>query len=239
MIETRPLISIVVPAWNEAETIAYVVTDLEQKFSEEGISFEIVVVDNGSTDGTGLVLEGLKEGAPHLKVVRVAKNAGYGNGILCGLAEANGNILGWIDADGQSVAVDVAESLRLFLKERYDVCKGVRRARMDSTPRLIQSRVYNVLFRALFDVPFNDINAKPKFFTREVYERTGLSSRDYFIDAELVIKAVRLGSRIGEISVKGDVRHGGSSKVRIGTLFEFLKNMLVYKCRYGKKTEIN
>ncbi len=242
MLKAPPMLSIVVPAFNEVVAIAGVVSDLERSFTnteQQNISFEIVVVDNGSTDGTSLVLAGLKKKMPRLKVVRVFPNEGYGNGILCGLKEAQGDILGWIDADGQSSAEDVAGAYRLFLKEKYDVCKGVRRGRMDSMPRLIQSSVYNVLFRTLFNVSYSDINAKPKFFTRKVYELAGLSSKDYFIDAELIIKAVQLGSRIGEISVKGDARQGGSSKIRLATSLEFFKNMFAYKFRYGKKTQIN
>ena len=236
MNEKKPLLSIVIPAWNEVAAISLVVNGLWRSFTAQDIPFEIVAVDNGSTDGTDRVLEELARRIPQVRIVRVFPNEGYGNGILSGLKEATGDILGWIDADGQSSADDVAEAYHLFVKGQYDVCKGVRKGRKDSVPRLIQSRVYNMLFHALFNVPCSDINSKPKFFTREVYERAGLSSKDYFIDAELVIKAVRLGARIGEISVKGDARQGGSSKIRIATPLEFLKNMVAYKFRYGKKT---
>lgn len=234
MTEKTPMLSVVIPAFNEVAAIAGVVHELERSFSTKGLSFEIIVVDNGSTDGTGFVLEELQKKTNCLKVVHVFPNKGYGNGILKGLTKAEGDILGWIDADGQSSAEDVAGAYHLFLRGEYDVCKGIRRGRMDSAPRLIQSRVYNVIFRALFHVPYSDINAKPKFFTRAVYDSLELSSEDFFIDAELIIKAARRGYAVGELPVKGDARRGGSSKVRITTALEFIENLVKYWFKYDK-----
>lgn len=228
----KPVLSLVMPAFNEAAGIARTIDDLDVLLKNRGVPHEIIVVENGSTDFTAALLKKIKEKNPSIIVVSVFPNKGYGNGILEGLKAARGDILGWIDADGQIDNEKISDVYYMLVEKNLDVCKGIRTKRNESVFRGVQSAIYNVLFKALFRAPLRDINAKPKFFTRAVYERAALSSRDWFIDAELVIKASRLGYTIGEVPLSGAARRSGASKVRFTTAAEFIKNLLWYRFFY-------
>ena len=229
-------LSIVLPAYNESATIGGLVKDLKRALTANGDSFEIVVVDNGSTDNSKEVLGELAKNIPELKIVSVFPNRGLGNGILQGLKEARGEILGWMPGDGQVTAEDLVNVHRMICRGDYALCKGSRTRRNDAFFRLVQSRVFNTLFHFLFGVRSKDVNGTPKLFTRALYDRLDLASMDWFIDAELLIKAHKLKVSFHEISMAGQFRGGGASKVRIPTVFEFLSNMMKYQFgRYETK----
>ena len=107
-----------------------------------------------------------------------------------------------------------------------DVCKGRRVVRDDGPYRRLLSAVYNLLFRVLFRTgDLADINAKPKGLTRATYERMELSSDDWFIDAEIIIQARRLGLTISELPVVFRQNRERASFVKPGAILEFLSNM--------------
>ena len=221
--------SIVIPAYNEAETVASVVNELEQALEPVEQSFEIVVVDNGSTDDTEIVLQRLRGTSPRVKTVRVFPNKGYGNGILVGLQATSGDVVGWMHADKQVLPEDVARVYTTLKTERADLCKIVRVSRAEALWRRLQSTMYNGLFRALFGGVCQDINASPKIFRRSLYEWSRLESKDWFLDPEIMIKAIQGKYQIREVEVSWQSRKGGKSKVAWTTGWEFLKHMLWYK----------
>jgi N-formylglutamate amidohydrolase len=89
--------------------------------------------------------------------------------------------------------------------------------------------VYNLLFRVLFGYPHRDINGTPKVFTRELHQRLELRSKDWFVDAEVMLKAHDLGARFAEVEVEFHRREAGASHVRASAVVEFLRNMLRYR----------
>jgi hypothetical protein len=114
-----------------------------------------------------------------------------------GLAVARGRFLVAIDGDAQNPVADVLAAYEVLRASGADVVKGRRVARWDGPYRRIVSLVYNVAFRLLFGTAgLWDINNKPKGLTREAYERLDLRSDDWFVDAELVLRARRRGMRI-------------------------------------------
>lgn len=221
--------SLIIPAYNEEENIGIVVTNLVVALRTSGNPFEIVVVDNGSTDGTSGVLESICREIPEVRTTRVFSNQGYGNGILAGLRVAEGQTLGWMHADNQVSPTDVLLIYQNLNRKNLDFCKAVRVDRDEHWMRIIQSRVYNIFFRLLFGGALRDINGTPKFFKRELYEGLNLHSRDWFLDPEIVIKALRRGAKIGEVEVKWGMRPGGSSHVSSGAWLQFVKNLIKYK----------
>lgn len=222
-------LSLVIPAYNEANNLRDVVSNLHDKLSNAGYSFEIIVVDDGSLDKTPDLLATLEREIPTLRHTRVKLRRGYGNAIITGLSMAYGDVLGWMHADKQSGADTLIGVYNKLRDESLDLSKATRVARGESMFRLFRSRVYNMLFRVLFGNSCNDINGTPKLFRRSLYEKLNLSSRDWFIDPEIVIKAIRHGSKIGEVEIHWGARTAGSSKVRMTASFEFLKNMFRYK----------
>ena len=222
-------LSIVIPAYNESANIERIIWDIHKELQKFEPDFEIIVVDNGSSDNTQAILKSLKKVIPQLRVRRVYPNRGYGGGILEGLSVARGEIVGWTDGDGQVRAEDLGEMYKKMRQENLVFYKARRMTRPDGIFRAIQSGIYNLIFHVLFSTSVHDVNAKPKFFKRSFYEKTGLISTDFFIDAEVVIKALRSETPIKEYSVVFQPRKEGKSKIGIGASLEFLKNLLYYK----------
>ena len=227
--------SLVIPAYNEAENIGAVVKNLAAALRTSGDIFEIVAVDNGSTDDTPAELQKLEQEIPELRITRVFPNQGYGNGILAGLQVAKGSILGWMHADNQVLPEDVVRVYRKLKDGDLDFCKAVRTNRDEHWVRVVQSGIYNEFFRLLFGGNLRDINGTPKLFRRELYEGLSLHSRDWFLDPEIVIKALHRGANIGEVEIRWNMRPGGSSHVSSGTWLQFVKNMIKYKLGIGKE----
>jgi hypothetical protein len=107
--------------------------------------------------------------------------------------------------------------------------KAVRSKREDGLQRAIISAIYNQMFGIIFGAKSKDINAKPKVFKREAYNRLDLRSKDWFIDAEAMIQAQRNGFSIQELPIVFKPRRHGSSNVRFSTIIEFLKNMWTHR----------
>jgi dolichol-phosphate mannosyltransferase len=232
--EHVPLLSLAVPCYNEAESIRNTATRLVESFHHRHLDLELVLVDNGSADETGAIIDRLAaEGLPVVKEV-VAVNQGYGYGVLRGLARCRGRFVGFICADGQVDADDVAKLFEIALNAKSPkLVKVRRRFRMDGFTRKMVSIFYNgfanVLFGGLGTI---DINGNPKIMPRDAYERMNLHSCDWFLDAEVMIKAKRIGLPVFEMNVLGQMREGGSSNVRASTCWEFLRNLA--RARFGR-----
>lgn len=220
-------LSIVVPAHNESNNLKLLVPEIDTILSSLDGEYEIVVVDNASTDDTAATLAMLKGRFPTVRSVSEPKK-GFGNAILAGLGEAHGEVIGYIHADNQMEAMDIVRIYHKLRQENLDLCKATRMDRHDGIMRWIISQAYNLLFRLMFNVRLRDINGSPKLFTRQFFQSANIRSRDWFIDPEIIIKAQRASARMGEIMIYTKPREHGSSQVRAVTILEFLKNMWRY-----------
>lgn len=220
-------ISVVVPCYNEAENIPLIVEKFTTAFAGKK-EVEVLLVNNGSTDHSAQVLnETLKDLDDLFTVVHVPENQGYGYGILSGLEEASGEILGWTHADLQTDPSDVAKAYDLYdfnLNSPLDqeiLVKGKRKER-----RFFESLL--TLGMQLFSyfvlkVYIDDINAQPKLFSRRFFENEilGKAPFDFSLDLFLLLKAKKNNVRILEIPVHfgkrlyGEAKGGGSWKTRI------------------------
>ncbi len=227
-------LSLAVPCYNEEDSLRNTATRLVQAFRERNLGLELVLVDNGSRDRTGAIIDELiAEGLPVIKET-VAINQGYGYGVLRGLTRCRAPFVGFICADGQVEAVDVAKLFEIAANAKSPkLVKVRRRFRMDGLVRKFVSIGYNGFANLLFGgLGTIDINGNPKIFPRTYYERMNLNSHDWFLDAEVMIKARRLDLPVFEMNVLGQMREGGSSNVRASTVWEFLVNLA--KARFGR-----
>jgi dTDP-4-dehydrorhamnose 3,5-epimerase-like enzyme len=228
-----PQLSLVLPCYNEEECLFATASALAEAFVEEGIRLELVLVDNGSRDGTSAVIDALvARGLPVAKVT-VPVNRGYGHGIRAGLERCTAPLVGYLCADGQVAPEDVVRTFRLMEgREERVMAKVRRRFRQDSWKRKIVSVHYNLLMLLAFGwTGALDVNGSPKILSREVLRRMRLVSDDWFLDPEVVVKARALGLRTIEIDVEGYARSGGTSHVRRDTVLEFLRN--IWRYRFG------
>jgi glycosyltransferase involved in cell wall biosynthesis len=219
------------PAYNEEEAVAVTAAQLLEAFGKAGYALELIVVDNGSRDRTGERVREIEPRYPGLKLHRVEVNQGYGNGILEGFAHATADWVGHIPADGQ---VDAEDVVRLFTSARATngqvVAKVRRRFRLDGYVRKAVSTAYNLFVLMLWPrLGSLDVNGAPKILRRDVLERMRLSSRQWFLDPELMIKAHYLGLRTLELNVFARMRGTGLSHVRPNTCWEFFRELLAYR----------
>lgn len=224
-------LSMVMPAYNEEEVVGPTVSRLFQAFEKAGYRLELIAVDNGSTDRTGEVLRGLAPKHPGLVIHRVDVNEGYGNGILSGIPRAAAEWVGMIPADGQVDAEDVVRLYESAAATNGNVVAKVRRRfRMDGPLRKLVSIAYNgfvlLLWPALGTL---DVNGSPKLLQRERLAAMRLTSKRWFLDPELMIKAHYLGMRVLELNVFARMRGSGLSHVRATTCWEFFRELLVYR----------
>jgi glycosyltransferase involved in cell wall biosynthesis len=227
-------LSLVLPCYNEEEVLSTTVRGLVSAFKAHEDLYELVLVDNGSTDATGRVIDQLvAEGLPVVKVV-VTKNQGYGHGVLRGLRACRGRLVGFVCADGQVEAHDVAKVYEIAARSRTPkLVKVRRRFRMDGFTRKVTSITYNLLATTMFGgLGSIDINGNPKILPRPILEQMHLQSNDWFLDAEVLIRAKQMSLPVFEFNVIAQLREGGRSNVRVETCLEFLTNLCRF--RFGR-----
>jgi dolichol-phosphate mannosyltransferase len=219
------------PCYDEEAIVSQTVRRILGAFDRAGVDLEIVAVDNGSRDRTGALLAELSREDSRVLPVRVEQNIGYGNGVLTGFPHCRGAWIGVVPADGQ---VDAEDIVRLYedavASGEQVLAKARRRFRMDGLARKFVSVAYNLFFRMLWRrVDSLDINGLPKILPRPVVERMALTSRQWFLDPEIMIKAHYLGIRVLEYNVFARMRGSGLSHVRASTCWEFFVALLRYR----------
>lgn len=226
-----PALSLIMPCYNEEESLPVTIPRLVAAFREAGHDLELVAVDNGSRDGTWACLQRLTDAWPEVVPHRVPVNRGYGFGLLSGIPVATADWVGFIPADGQVDPQDVVELYEAAAATPGDVVAKVRRRfRMDGLSRKLVSITYNVLVRLLWPrLDTLDVNGTPKILRREALAAMRLESEGWFFDPELLIKAHALGLRVLEFNAFARMRGRGTSHVRGSTCLEFLANLLIYR----------
>ncbi len=226
-----PSLALAIPLYDEEGNVERVGRELLAAFRQAGIPFSLVLVDNGSRDGTRSLVQRLEREEPEVRGVYLDRNAGYGGGILAGMAEADGEVVGYMLGDAQVAAEDVLRVYRRLVVDRADLAKARRVRRTDGWQRTIITRVYNTATLWLFHVTSSDTNGCPKLFRRDAWERLAPASTDWFLDPELMIGAAKLGLKKAEVDVVARPRVAGKSKVGTGTVVEFLVNLTREKLR--------
>ncbi len=224
-----PELSIVVPAYNEGEHLAAVLAEMMDVFGKEGIDYEIIVVNNGSRDNTGAIVDRLAQEHARIRAVHLKQNRKYSGGILAGLAQTRGEVMGWSHADGQADPRDIVRLYRAMREQKCELAKAVRKERHESPWRIVQGRIWITIFKALFPCRYRDVNATPKLMTRRAADVLKLDSRDWFLDPEFVIRAIRHGLPICEIETVWRSRRSGSTRAHLLTGLEFLKNLILFR----------
>lgn len=225
MTAVPPAFSIAIPLYNEEECIEKCVTEMIRGLDRDFAgAYELILVVNGSTDRTPEICQRLAACYSCIRTVSAPRNLGYGGGIILGLGVTRGAYVGFMCGDGQISPEDLASVMREIATGSWDLVKALRTSRADGLLRRVNSLAYNTLFRLALGTRSRDINAMPKLWRREVMPLIDPTSRDWFIDAEIMVKARYRGLRVREVPVRYLERVGGRSVVRLSTVFEFLRN---------------
>lgn len=232
--QPRPDVSFVMPCYNEADVIPYTIPRFVRAFEKEGFRLELVACDNGSTDRTGELIAELARGGLPITPFRVEVNQGYGHGILAALPLCTADWVGIIPADGQ---IDAEDAVRLYeiartLKEPA-LIKVRRRFRMDGAHRSVTSFGYNVTMSALWPgIGSFDVNGSPKLLHRSTIDAMRLTSKDWLLDPEIVVKAKEMGLRVIEVNAFSRMREHGSSHVKPLDVARFFRGL--FQLRLGR-----
>lgn len=201
--------SLIIPCYNEAANLPPLLERCKDLASMPGI--EILLVDNGSMDESSTVLRNALPDYPGCRSVRVARNRGYGFGILSGLAAANGRILGWTHADMQTDPQDTLRGLALFEKHGEEIfVKGRRYGRpLADVAFTVGMSVFETL---LLTQPLWDVNAQPTMFSRAFYDTWGSTAPfDFSLDLYAYHHAKRRGLPVHRFPVRFEQRVHGES----------------------------
>jgi glycosyltransferase involved in cell wall biosynthesis len=207
-------ISIVVPVFNEAEALPALHHALTGALDQLGQRAEIVFVDDGSTDGSGDVLDELAHSDVRVQVLHLRRNYGQTAALMAGFQHSTGDVIVPMDGDGQNDPADVPRLLDK-LSEGFDVVSGWRVRRDDKFSRRLPSIVANRMISSLLGVPLHDYGCTLKAYRREVIEDVRLYGEMHRF---IPIYAAREGARVTEIPVGHQARRFGKSKYGFGRI---------------------
>jgi glycosyltransferase involved in cell wall biosynthesis len=203
------LISIVVPAFNEADNLPVLVEEVARAMA--GRDYELVIVDDGSTDGSDRVLGRLAAAEPRLRPFRMPGNRGQSAALAAGIHQARGATVVTLDADLQNDPADIPGLLDTL--ESCDVVSGVRTRRRDSLVRKLSSRIANAVRRRALHDGITDVGCSLKAYRREILE--GLPRFNGWHRFLPALTQMR-GARVREVAVHHRPRLHGSSSYGIG-----------------------
>lgn len=207
-------ISLVIPAYNEAAVIEQAVTEALEALTSLGRRYELIVVDDGSTDGTGAIVQSLQRRHPCVQFLQHRQNRGYGAALATGFRVARYAWVAFTDADCQ---FDLRELSRLLsLADTGVIVVGWRVHRQDPWLRRFLSWGYNRLVRWLLKLPVHDVDCALKVYPRSLLRHLLPRTRGYFVNTEMLARAVRRGWIIREVAVTHRPRAAGRSKVGLG-----------------------
>lgn len=218
-------ISCFLPVYNEEKEIKQVVLSARAVIEKLFENYEIIIVNDGSTDNSLEISKKLAAENSHIRIINHPTRLGYAQALKTGFIVTRKELVFYTDADNQ---FDFREIDRLLPLMNYaDIVSAFRVRRADSISRIFFSRVYNLLLRFCFGFSLKDANASFKLYRSEIFKKIKINSKTFLIDAEILIKAKKLGYTIKQIGVTHYPRRSGFScfSLREGwrTLWEIIR----------------
>jgi len=200
-------ISVFFPCYNEQENVAKTIEKAIAVLEALNADFEVIIVDDGSTDDTERIADEIAGRDERVKVVHHMRNLGYGAALQSGFKAATKELVFYTDADGQ---FDIGEMPPLLeLMEQHDIVSCYRLNRRDSVVRKINGWCWTKLVCLLFGLRIRDVDCAFKLYKREIFDKIELSSKGALIDTEILARAGRKGYSIVQKGVHHYPRRAG------------------------------
>ncbi len=201
-------LSIVIPAHNEAESLPILIDEICKATSALHCSWELILIDDGSTDQTWAIIQSHAKEIPSLHGIRLRRNFGKAAALLAGIRAAQGEFVLTMDADLQDVPAEIQNFLNMLI-DRYDVVSGWKKTRHDPWHKVWPSRVFNWMVSRLTGLHLHDHNCGMKLYRREVFKEIRLYGE---LHRFIPVLAHARGFRIGELAIQHRPRRFGRSK---------------------------
>jgi glycosyltransferase involved in cell wall biosynthesis len=223
-------LSVVLPCFNEVENVGDAISQTRTAACRVAAAHEVIVVDDGSTDGTGEVVEAIARRDPAVRLTTHPENLGYGAALRTGIAEARQPWTLLTDADLQ---FDLDELDRLAeCSSTHDVIVGRRLQRRDPLHRRVNAAAWNALVNAVFKLPVHDVDCAFKLARTDLLQSLDLRSGGATISPELLVKSIAAGASIAEMDVVHRPRQNGrQSGARPRVILRALRELAVLGMR--------
>ncbi len=227
-------VSIVIPLYNEEESLTELLDWIEKVMKESQLNYEIVMIDDGSKDKSWQVVNDLKKVHPDIKGVKFQKNYGKSAALHTGFQEVQGEVVITMDADLQDSPEEIPELYRMIKEESFDLVSGWKKKRHDPFSKRFPSKIYNRLVRMMTGIKLHDFNCGLKAYSKEVVKSIEVYG-DMHRYMPVLAKAAGF-KNIGEKIVQHQARKFGVSKYGFGRfrgMFDLIT--ISFISRFGKK----
>ena len=228
-------ISVVIPLYNEAESLPELQAWIARVMAENHFSYEVLYVNDGSTDNSWEVIEQMAQQSPHVKGIKFRRNYGKSPALHCGFQRAQGDVIITMDADLQDSPDEIPALYRMIKEDHYDLVSGWKKKRFDPLSKTIPTKLFNAMTRKFSGIFLHDFNCGLKS-----YKSTVIKNIEIYSDMHRLIPylAKMEGfNKIGEKVVKHQARKHGSSKFGLNRFVNGYLDLLTlwFTSKFGKK----
>ena len=228
-------ISVVIPLYNEEESLPELTAWIDKVMKKENFSYEVIFVDDGSTDHSWEVIKQLKTKYPEIKALRFRKNYGKSPGLHCGFEKAQGDVVITMDADLQDSPDEIPELYRMIKSGEYDVVSGWKKKRYDPLSKTIPTKLFNATARSISGIKLHDFNCGLKSYRHDVVKNI-----EIYNDMHRYIPYLAKNAgftKIGEKEVRHQARKYGSTKFGLNRFVNGYLDLLTlwFLSKFGKK----
>jgi glycosyltransferase involved in cell wall biosynthesis len=227
-------VSVVVPVLDEAESVADLAARVVEVLAELGLAFEVIFVDDGSTDGTSERVRRTHETEPRIKLVRLRRNFGKAAALSAGFDQSRGRVVVTMDGDLQDDPAEIPRFLAALEETGVDLVSGWKRTRRDPLSKRLPSRLFNWVTRLVAHVRLHDFNCGFKAYRREVLEQVSIYGE---LHRYIPVLASEQGFAVGEIEVNHRARRHGRSKYGWDRFYKGLLDLItvLFLSRYARR----
>lgn len=228
-------LSIVIPLYNEDESLPELYSWIERVMLERHFSYEVIFVDDGSTDTSWQVITQLRKKSPHIKGIKFRRNYGKSPALHCAFEIAQGDVIITMDADLQDSPEEIPALYDMIVNEKYDLVSGWKKKRYDPITKTLPTKLFNATARKVSGIQLHDFNCGLKAYRKDVVKNIEVyNDMHRYIPYLAKIAGFR---RIGEKAVQHQSRKYGSSKFGINRFFNGYLDLLTlwFLSTFGRK----